>query len=36
MQEISVIIPNYKCIKPEWKEKCDPAENEELFLWNLY
>ena len=22
--------------KLEWKEKCDPAENEELFLWNLY
>lgn len=22
--------------KLEWKEKCDPAENEELLLWNLY
>ena len=22
--------------KLEWKEKRDPAENEELFLWNLY
>lgn len=22
--------------KLEWKEKCDPTENEELFLWNLY